>query len=267
MITPADIFSLLQSKPDATTRPQGAHQFRALATAEQYAWPYAATQAFVRPGARVLDWGCGNGHFSQFLLQAGYEVRAFAFGPPAPLITDLQRAAPEKISYAAGSPAEPVQLPFADHSCDAVASVGVLEHVRETNGNESASLREIHRMLVPGGVFLCFHFPNRYSWIEGLTFIFPSRFHHTYRYTKSDILALARQAGFELLAIRRYNAVPRNIFCSFPAMLRPSRLLAALVGFADGILSFGLNPFCQNYGFVLRKPAVTPNPGPPAQTA
>ena len=267
MITPADIFSLLQARPDATTRPQGAHQFRSLATAQQYAWPYAVTQHFVRPGGRVLDWGCGNGHFSQFLLQAGYEVRAFAFGPPAPLIADLQRAAPEKISYSAGSSAEPVQLPFADGSCDAIASVGVLEHVRETAGNESASLREIYRVLVPGGVFLCFHFPNRYSWIEGLTFIFPSRFHHTYRYTKSDIVTLARQAGFELLVIKRYQAFPRNIFCSFPAALRPSRALAALVGFTDGVLAVVLNPFCQNYGFVLRKPGATATPGIPVQTA
>jgi len=264
MITPADIFFLLQAKPGVTTRPQGAHQFRSLATAQQYAWPYAVTQTFVRPGARVLDWGCGHGHFSQFLVHAGYEVCAFAFGPPAPLIADLLRATPEKISYVAGSPAEPVQLPFADASCDAIASVGVLEHVRETSGTEAASLREIHRVLVPGGVFLCFHFPNRYSWIEGLTFIFPSRFHHTYRYTKADILSLVRDTDFELLTVKRYQAFPRNIFCSFPAPLRASRVLAGLVDFIDKILAVVLNPFCQNYGFVLRKRATTTKAATPA---
>jgi hypothetical protein len=33
-----------------------------------------------------------------------------------------------------------VMLPFPDTCFDAVASVGVLEHVRETGGNELASL-------------------------------------------------------------------------------------------------------------------------------
>jgi Methyltransferase domain len=57
-------------------------------------------------------------------------------------------------------------------SFEAVISASVLEHVRETGGNEEANLREIFRILKPG--------------------------------------ELCRQTGYELLEMQRYGALPRN---------------------------------------------------------
>ncbi len=37
----------------------------------QYRPLYRAMRKYVKPGAHVLDWGSGNGHFSYFLLRAG----------------------------------------------------------------------------------------------------------------------------------------------------------------------------------------------------
>ena len=71
------------------------------------------------------------------------------------------------------------------------------------------------------------------------------------------LAALARGAGFEVLLVRRYNAIPRNIFFHFSPRWRRSRGLALAVDSIDAVLAFILNPFCQNYGFVLRKPAPT----------
>ncbi|MBQ4132690.1 MAG: methyltransferase domain-containing protein [Desulfovibrionaceae bacterium] len=45
-------------------------------------------------------------------------------------------------------------------------SIGVFEHVHETGGDQLASLKEISRVLKPEGFFLCFHLPNKYSWVE-----------------------------------------------------------------------------------------------------
>ena len=251
-LVPDDVFTVLQRCPDPVVR-TSIYQFRSLATARQYRWPYAIVQSFQSTGGWLLDWGCGNGHFSQFLFLAGHRVECFAFGASCPLVTWLQREHPDWVHYSEGSEQDPISLPYQDGAFDAVASVGVLEHVRETGGNELASLREIHRLLTPAGLFFCFHFPNRYSWIEGMTFLFPSRFHHTYRYTKRDIRALALAAGFDVLWIRRYNVVPRNILGNLAGRWGSSRAVAAFVDTIDSMLNLILNPFAQNYGFVLRK--------------
>lgn len=231
----------------------GVTQFYSLPSAQQYRWPYEVTQEQVAPGSHVLDWGAGNGHFSQFLLLAGHRVSAFAFGPPSPLLAALMKTHPDDLSYAAGDEAEPTKLPYPDSSFDAVVSVGVLEHVRETGGDEVGSLREIHRVLKPGGKFLCFHFPNRLSWIERATFFFRSRFHHQHTYSRRDIVRFAEAARFELICVRRYNAIPRNGWAHLPARLRPSERLASCIDITDTIAGAALNPFCQNYGFVLKK--------------
>jgi SAM-dependent methyltransferase len=251
-IVPDDIVAVLKNCPDPEVANR-IRQFRATATARQYRWPYAIIQRLRPRPARFLDWGCGNGHFTQFLFSAGFQVDSFAFDAPSPLIAWLQREHPERVRYSEGSEKDPVKLPYADGAFDAVASVGVLEHVRETGGNEIASLREIHRILAASGQFFCFHFPNRYSWIEGVTYFFPSRHHHLYRYTKRDIRALAKAADFEVVCLRRYNVLPRNIFGDLAARGIAPRMLATLVDFADGVLNLVLNPFAQNYGFVLRK--------------
>lgn len=175
MISPHDVF--LQLPPPTGLR-HGVSQFRSLASAQQYRWIYRLTQRYLRPGQRVLDRGAGNGHFSQFLLQAGYHVTAFA------LVRRARRKPISQVSYVAAEPAEPIRLPFEAESYNGVVSIGVLEHIRETGGNELGQLARNLSDLKPGGYFICRHFPNRFSWIEGLTFFFCSRFHHTFRYIR-----------------------------------------------------------------------------------
>jgi len=226
-------------------------QFGNPISAHQYLRLYRLVANHVEHGSRVLDWGAGNGHFSYFLARSGYRACGFDLGEP-PSLDGL--TVPETCTFASASPADPSTLPFENESFDAVASVGVLEHVRETGGRETASLREIHRILKPGGVFICFHLPNRYSWIEAALRLV-HRWSHRYRYTAGEIAALARQAGLTVEGMGRYAMLPRNIWWWGPLkQVSGSHRVADIYDACDDALAIVASPFCQNYWFVARKP-------------
>ena len=222
-------------------------QFPCLAGGHQYLRLYRLFRRHVEPGGQALDWGAGNGHFSYFLVRAGYRASGYsleAWTPPTWLDGVGYR-------FACGRIHDPVTIPFPEASFDAVASVGVLEHVRETGGNEIASLREIKRVLRPGGVLVCYHLPNRYSLIDAVARLLPVH-HHVYRYTRQDISRLAGAVGFELLAAGRYGMLPRNPLGRLPQAVRRSLRLARAYDITDDLLSRLLSPICTNYYFVAR---------------
>jgi SAM-dependent methyltransferase len=242
------IFSQLVDLAQQDSR-YGLTQFKSLAGAHQYRKLYELCHAYVPSDTSVLDWGCGNGHFSYFLVHQGYRTTGYSF-------TDFalrEKFAPYPYGFALGTPEEPIQLPYADQQFDAVVSVGVLEHVREHAGNETASLHEFFRILKPGGHFICYHFPNAYSWIEQITAKLPGKYHHRYRYKAADIQALCQATGFELMTLERYGFLPRNITGQLPPNLARSPWLATLWDVSDILLSKLFSPICQNYCFVARK--------------
>jgi len=61
----SDIVRELNALPD-NIRPL---QFGNLVTGSQYLPIYRLTSRFIEPNMKALDWGCGNGHFSYFLLR------------------------------------------------------------------------------------------------------------------------------------------------------------------------------------------------------
>lgn len=224
-------------------------KFKSVAGAHQYLKVYRLVRRFVPAGARVLDWGAAGGHFSYFLARAGYRAAGYSFHPFdfAAWLDDPD------YEFTAGSPAEPVKLPYADAAFDAVASIGVLEHVRQTGGNEPATLREIERVLHPGGVFVCYHFPNRASWIELAASLRRGKHHHPYRFARGDIERLTRDAGLELLHVERYALLPRNSLQLLPDALATSQRFARAYDLADEWLGRALGPICQNWCFVARR--------------
>ncbi len=221
----------------------------------QYRKVYAAALRYLPKGASVLDWGCGNGHFSYFLLRTGFRTTGFSFLERPRL---LHRYG-DRFCFVQGSEAEPSALPFEPESFDAVVSMGVLEHVRETGGTEESSLSEICRILKPGGVFICAHFPNRKSWIEFFTrHLFPSKFHHRYRFTPGDIRRLWENAGFDVRLVIRYAWLPRNFTCGFKSPLMNSALSVLTYELIEGVAKATLYPFHQNFLIVASKPGPEP---------
>ena len=220
---------------------------RSLISARQYRPAYELVRKHVSPAKKVLDWGAGNGHFSYFLMRFGYEAFGFDFDGVPQVCRGLW---PESYKYRQG--VDPVSLPFEDDEFDAVTSIGVLGHVLETGGSEPASLREIRRILKPNGVFICVHFPNRFSFIEALA-RGTGRSSHRVRYTKSDILQLTMDAGLRVIGTGRYGALPRNLW-SKELLHRFGNLgpIAVSYELIDKLLTTIARPVCQNHWFVAK---------------
>jgi SAM-dependent methyltransferase len=224
-------------------------QFDNLATHAQYAVPYELTARHVRPGDTVLDWGCGNGHFSMLLETLGARVTGYSFeASPA----CMSRSA--TFVHVRGSESSPRNIPFPDRTFDCVCSVGVLEHVWETGGDEASSLREIERILKPGGIFLAFHLPNRLGWVEPTFRAVGVRWHfHRRRYGAAQIRALWRGAHLDVVDLGTYNFLPRNKVRALPPSLRRSARFARAYDVVDVVLGTLLAPFRTNYFVVGRK--------------
>lgn len=222
-------------------------------SSDQYSWAYRAALAHASREGAVLDWGCGNGHFSLFLLESGFrDVHGYSFDPPE--LLDLLVASGDGFAFHPGSKEDPVSLPFSQGQFDSVFSIGVLEHVREFGGDEIATLTEIRRILSPGGVFVCAHFPNRWSPVEFLARRWPGKYSHQYTYREKEIKSILRASGFRLLRLEPYGILPRNIFSGELSWIGDWSVTRRILNFADRALSAVFAPFCQNFGFVALAP-------------
>lgn len=159
------------------------------------------------PAARLLDWGCGLGQMTYLLRRRGFEVVAFDVGegkalPDIPLCRDVSVV----------RSTHPTSLPFEDASFDVVLSCGVLEHVDEFSeaGNELESLRQIRRVLRPGGNFLIYQLPQRYSWTEAMQRVLRRGYFHPRRFTATEIRDLLADSGYRIERWRRMNLLPKS---------------------------------------------------------
>jgi len=108
---------------------------------------------------KVLDLGCGAGKLVQAARDSGYDFYGCGLG-----LRDAHTDADAAL-VAQGILREitldPYHLPFEDCTFDAVISDQVFEHVMDY----PTTLREVHRVMKPGGAFLHI-FPPRYMPIE-----------------------------------------------------------------------------------------------------
>jgi demethylmenaquinone methyltransferase / 2-methoxy-6-polyprenyl-1,4-benzoquinol methylase len=107
----------------------------------------------IKPGMRVLDLACGTGDFSRLCRERG----ASAVG--ADLTIDMMRYSPD-LRTPVGADAQ--VLPFRDGSFDAV----LIGYGVRNFPDLARALREIHRVLKPGGLIgtLDFFLPENVVW-------------------------------------------------------------------------------------------------------
>lgn len=229
---------------------------RSLVAARQYRTLCRSLQGMAAPGASVLDWGCGSGVFATALAIAGFEVSAADRMLPERAMTD-----PGKVTFVRLE--DPVLLPFDGASFQVVLSNGCLEHVGESGGSDVASLREVARVLAPGGIFLCTHLPNRGSYIERIARVLrePVKrltgyplYAHSRTYDPAELEPLGESAGLETVNVERYGMFPRNPLSLLPAALVDSPRIADLVDAVDDALVRIGGRYSQNLCWVARKP-------------
>lgn len=176
---------------------------------------------------RVLDWGTGKGHISYMLKAAGFnvtscDVRSSAddssFGQETPIL--------EETSINVLSLDDPWVLPFKDHEFDLVVSFGVLEHVP----NDFESLRELHRIIIPGGIFFLSFLPYWLSWSQRLAHL-RGDWYHPRLYTVSSLRQIASDAGFKVESIWHGQLFPKNSFPHSNWIERIDRFLTSFTPF------------------------------------
>ncbi len=107
-------------------------------------------------GRRVLEAMCGSGQTTAYLLARGAEVTGLDISESA--MRSFRRRWPE----CPGVCASILDCPLDDELFDCVVVIGGLHHLHP---HVDLAIREIHRVLKPGGYF-CFMEPHRGSWAD-----------------------------------------------------------------------------------------------------
>jgi SAM-dependent methyltransferase len=113
----------------------------------------------IGPATTVLDLGCGAGKLVQAARERGYDFYGCGLG-----LRDAHKDADSGLiaqGILRDIDRDPYHLPFDDCTFDVVISDQVFEHVMDY----PTTLREVHRVMKPGGAFLHV-FPPRYMPIE-----------------------------------------------------------------------------------------------------
>jgi len=120
-------------------------------------WSRLAGEQFLQdlaapPGARWLDVGCGNGAFTELIVQRCSPSAVLAFDPsPGQLAYARSRlAADAPVTWAEG---DAMRLPVADGSCDVAVMALVLFFVPEP----AVGVAEMCRAVRPGGTVASYH--------------------------------------------------------------------------------------------------------------
>ncbi len=192
-------------------------EYEVMASVEDRHFWFVQTRAIIRdamvaaglgPDSRVMDLGCGTGGTMRTLKDlvdwTGVDVNPFA-----------ARLAQER----SGAPvvvAEAARLPFDDQAFDGVTALDVLEHIQD----DAAALREIRRVLRPGGALI--------ATVPCHPILFSSHdraLQHVRRYTRTGFLERLRDADFTVQRATWVNSLlfPLAAATRLADRLRPDR--------------------------------------------
>lgn len=157
---------------------------------------------FVRPDARVLDAGTGEGRHLEALLGTGAAVAGVDYSGSG--LAKIPESLRPRAHFAR---CDLGRLPFADASFDLVLAVDVIETLVEPG----AVLREVARVLRPGGLLLC-NIPGDDDEISGIdmapigtdAFLFQGSFFYRFM-PQDDATHLLEQAGLRVRSVEAWS--------------------------------------------------------------
>lgn len=191
-------------------------------------------------GARILDIGCGKGHISVLLAEAGYNVTGLDVSKSlgeqleiqstqwqSPIWRTFQTRWNVRYGYYNGA-----AIPLADDSLDAILSYAVLEHVDPVA--RQSFLRDIVRVLRPGGYLLIFKCPRRWALAEHMAAA-AGLPHHSLLVAERQLRNWLESAGLTVSQLERTDMLP-----AFPpqALQGCWNRLAPLLNIAERVLRF-----------------------------
>lgn len=190
-------------------------------------WPdLAFIQNHINKGAKILDFGCGNGRLLEILQDKDLEYYGVDISQK---LIDLAKARYPKFSKNLLKTKGQASLPFSDNFFNNIVSVAVFHHLPDKKFR-LALARELYRVIQPGGEIIVtswnlrqprykkYIYRNNMRKIFGLSNLdfgdcnIPfrnnagetfQRFHHAY--TLSELSGLFAQAGFKIQKIKMVN--------------------------------------------------------------
>jgi SAM-dependent methyltransferase len=151
-------------------------------------------------GKRVVEVGAGSGGFSEMLLELKPEVLGVIEPSDEmyPLLSKRLAGSPGIVRSYQGFFSQVADKVKAEVKPDTLVYVNVFEHIED----DAAELELINNSLTPGGSVLIF-----VPALPALYGPFDAKIGHFRRYTKRELVAKVRAAGFEVVFCRYFDIV------------------------------------------------------------
>lgn len=140
---------------------------------------------------KILDFGCGSGIFVSELQKKGYQTFGTDISEEAIKYGELRDIKNLKVQNSH-------RLDYPDNNFDAVLSMDVLEHLED----ESWAIKEVERILKPGGKFIVMVPAFQFLW--GVQ---DEVAHHYRRYTLGGIKKILNSGEFDINRATYFNTL------------------------------------------------------------
>lgn len=191
---------------------QNTEHFANLAMATPYIYFAGLVKKHLPKNANILDWGAYLGQMT-YLLQDDYKVNAYN-----PFENELINYWHDTLQIKTRSFDKgfaQFKLDFPANSFDAAISSGVLEHTFEFGVEDTAALRNLSKLLKPGGYLFIWNLPTKNALTEKIA-MGRKRWKHTLRYDLDETLVKLNLTGFDIVAIERDELIYPKLAKLFP---------------------------------------------------